>query len=273
MKDIKPNTLIIAGIVLIAVGAAHFGGLFAIASTEYGILDADCSCNFDASDNCICTVDGQARVQYTGSYIVMRNYWVGDELWGDALYTIDLQAGDPATFDYEGSFDNTEPTASYYIIALAKAGESGFIGSESIIVPAECETTPNPTPCGGLSPCGSDSSIHHECCGGDVWSCMWSNYDTAGYRMQWNLWDTCDVGCACDGSEVNQACWCSAEPTPTPTTPSPTPTTPSPTPTTPSPTPTTPTPPAPGEDWWHTYAIFGGSVVVLLLYFGYKKGV
>ena len=106
-----------------------------------GILNAKCSCEFDASKNCICTVTGEAQVETVGAYIVLRCWWEGEELRAESLYAKDVEAGDPVKFRYEGSFDNTEPDASYYIITLAKSGED-FIGSESIIEPEDCCPTP-----------------------------------------------------------------------------------------------------------------------------------
>jgi len=107
-----------------------------------GILNAKCSCKFDASNNCICTVTGKAQVDSAGDYIVLRCWWEADGLHCASLYAKDVEAGDPVKFRYEGSFDNTEPIASYYIITLAKSGEEDFIGSQSIIEPEDCCPTP-----------------------------------------------------------------------------------------------------------------------------------
>ena len=110
-----------------------------------GITSARCTCEFDASNRCICTVDGRATVDSVGDYVIMRNWWSGGNLYGEVLDTKTVYAGDPTTFNYSGSFDNTRPDASEYDIQLNKSGV-GPIGTEKVIYPVECEVPcPDPT--------------------------------------------------------------------------------------------------------------------------------
>ena len=105
-----------------------------------GILNAECSCEFDSSENCICTVTGEAQVDSAGNYFIMVCYNV------DYCYTIfTAQVSYPSMFEYSGWFDNTTPKASQYTIRLAKSGEEDFIGSSVTIEPKECDHCPTPT--------------------------------------------------------------------------------------------------------------------------------
>ncbi len=108
-----------------------------------GITKASCSCEFNSSDRCICTVKGEAKVTYAGCYSIMRCWLSGGYRHCDELYNTDIAEGASATFDYEGSFDNSNPEASDYDIALVllKADGTGTetVGTEKVIYPETCE--------------------------------------------------------------------------------------------------------------------------------------
>jgi PKD repeat protein len=75
----------------------------------------------------------------------MRNWRVGSSLYGEVLDTKTVRAGDPTTFNYSGSFDNTNPDATEYDIQLNKSGV-GPVGTEKVIYPDACEVPcPDPT--------------------------------------------------------------------------------------------------------------------------------
>jgi hypothetical protein len=135
-----------------------------------------------------------------------------------------------------------------------------LVSQHSFTVVGEPAPTPTPSPTPTPTPPPSTECI------GSQKTCVY-DFTYGLYRVdkcvsgsyQFDKW--CEYGGSCtDGV-------CSVAPTPTPTMPSPTPTPP-------TPTPTVPTPPAPADDdWWQTYAIFGGIVaILLLLYFAFRKG-
>ncbi len=113
-----------------------------MADTDYGVLSASCSCELDSDGQCICTVTGKARVRYSGCYSIMRCWWVGEVMYWDELYNIDLESGSSAYFNYNGSFDNSNPTADYYFLALVWLKDDETIetlSQEEIITPEECK--------------------------------------------------------------------------------------------------------------------------------------
>jgi hypothetical protein len=242
MKQINPKILLTAvGLIIIAAAAAYYGGVTLAVTEGYVYFHADDGdrdpmpekTRFDFFEN-----DG-GEWKSGGSYTIDAYSQEGMRLWlrSDTQYK-----AVPVWYDAAGwaSPDDWILPSEEIFYGGGLSTDITFAYEEIICTPNtdECEgdvlyscnsdgtkltsTTcaygcsdgaciePPSVPCIGLPECSSSTGSFQECCENKVWDCMWSNYDGAGYRMQWQpeySW-TCDADCVCDGATTGQDCWC-----------------------------------------------------------------
>jgi hypothetical protein len=239
MKQINPKILLIAvGIIAIAAGAAHYGGVtLAVSECNQYFTSEDANGNNMPLNTRFDFYEWRDSQWITGgSYTILADSQFGMTLWlrSDTRYK-----AVPVSYDASGWATDDDwiipPSQTFYgcekdrifiykkIVctpgvtecegdALYKCNSDGTDMVYQQTCPNGCSAgaciAPPPVPCSGLPECSSTTGWYQECCDDKVWTCYWNNYDGAGYRFQWELDDTCDADCTCNGATSEQECWC-----------------------------------------------------------------